>query len=533
MQATKEKGNNILISVFLLLSFPIYVFSQLSTLSVSISDENGLFTPVRARLTDSSGKTAPLPREAVSVMYGRDDRAEGYGFQPDSSFYVDGKFSIDLLPGNYRLSLSKGYEYLTQKHDILVKPGKNLSLNFHLQRWIDMPARGWYSADDHIHIRRSPRENPLILKWVAAEDIHVGALLQMGDIWTTYFAQYAWGKAGNYQEQNRLLTPGQEEPRTHEIGHTISLGADDFVRDKNDYYLYDHVFDRVHELDGLTGYAHQGMSFHGYRGMTMDILQKKVDFLELLQFCVDGGPLLTDHYYFFLDLGYKLTATAGSDFPWCGKGPRFGVEGAIWSSQIGNARFYTYVPGEFTFDKWKENFKAGRTFVSSGPVIDFKVNGKLPGDQLQVSAGEEISISAEAFGHEEQIPLKNLVIIAYGEGIDSVSSTDAYQSSGHLFLKKKLKINEGVWLAAFCQAGPAQVAHTTPVYITIGDGGFYNRRTLLQNLSACENYLQEIEEAVTNPPDRMDYNAWRQKDKIFRRIADTRAVLAALRDRGD
>ena len=209
------------------------------------------------------------------------------------------------------------------------------------------------------------------------------------------------------------------------------------------------------------------------------------------------------------------------------------MEGAIWSSQIGNARFYTYVPGEFTFDKWKENFKAGRTFVSSGPVIDFKVNGKLPGDQLQVSAGEEISISAEAFGHEEQIPLKNLVIIAYGEGIDSVSSTDAYQSSGHLFLKKKLKINEGVWLAAFCQAGPAQVAHTTPVYITIGDGGFYNRRTLLQNLSACENYLQEIEEAVTNPPDRMDYNAWRQKDKIFRRIADTRAVLAALRDRGD
>ena len=145
-----------------------------------------------------------------------------------------------------------------------------------------MPARGWYSADDHIHIRRSPRENPLILKWVAAEDIHVGALLQMGDFWTTYFAQYAWGKDGNYREKNRLLTPGQEEPRTHEVGHTISLAADDFVRFKNEYYLYDHVFDRVHELDGLTGYAHQGMSFHGYRGMTMDILQEKVDFLELL-----------------------------------------------------------------------------------------------------------------------------------------------------------------------------------------------------------------------------------------------------------
>ena len=39
-----------------------------------------------------------------------------------------------------------------------------------------MPARGWYSSDDHIHLRRSPRDNPSILRWVAAEDIHVANL---------------------------------------------------------------------------------------------------------------------------------------------------------------------------------------------------------------------------------------------------------------------------------------------------------------------------------------------------------------------
>ena len=528
MQAIRAMVNKIRILIFLFLSCPIFLFSQVSTLSVTVSDENGHPTPVRARLIDSYGKTGPLPGQAVSVMYGRDDRAEGFGFQPDSSFYVDGQFAVNLPTGDYTLSLSKGYEYLTQKHEISISQGENLSYNYRLERWIDMPARGWYSADDHIHIRRSPRENPLILKWIAAEDIHVGALLQMGDIWTTYFAQYAWGKAGNYREQNRLLTPGQEEPRTHEIGHTISLGADDFVRDQKEYYLYDHVFDRVHELDGLTGYAHQGMSFHGYRGMTMDILQQKVDFLELLQFCVDGGPLLTDHYYFFLDLGFKLTATAGSDFPWCGKGPRFGVEGAKWSSQIGNARFYTYIPGEFTFEKWKENFKAGHTFVSSGPVIDLRVDGKLPGDELPVSAGQEVSISVDAFGHEEQIPLQNLVIIAHGEVIDSISSTGAGQSAAHLIIKKNLKVDKGLWLAARCQAGPAQVAHTTPVYITMGDGGFYNRQTLQQNLDSCEKYLREIEDAANNPPDRMDYNAWRQKDKLLKRITETRAILPAM-----
>ena len=505
--------------------------AQTSLLSVAIHDEAGRPTPVRVRLTYSSGESAPLPQESISVMYGRNDKAERYAYQPDSSFYVDGNFAVELKPGTYSLSLSKGYEYLTQRHEISITPNNNVSPTFKLERWIDMPERGWYSADDHIHIRRSPRENPLILKWIAAEDIHVGALLQMGDFWTTYFAQYAWGKNGVYREDDRFLTSGQEEPRTHEIGHTISLAADDFVRFHNEYYLYDNVFEHVHELGGLTGYAHQGMSFHGYRGMTLNVLQENVDFLELLQFCVDGGPLLTDHYYFFLDLGFKLTATAGSDFPWCGKGPRFGVEGAKWNAQIGDARFYTFIPDEFSFEKWKESFKAGHTFVSSGPTIDLKINGKIPGDNLQISKGEEITITADAFGQSEQIPLQNLEIIAHGNVLKSVSVEDPNQSANQLSIRMKFKADQGIWIAARCSAGPAQVAHTTPIYITIDDGGFYNFKTAKQNLDKCEQYLKEIEEAINNPPQKVDYNIWRYKEGMLKQIEDARLIINGIRKR--
>jgi hypothetical protein len=271
------------------------------------------------------------------------------------------------------------------------------------------------------------------------------------------------------------------------------------------------------------------MSFNGYRGMTMDILQEKLDFLELLQFCVEGGPLLTDHYYFFLDLGFKLTATAGSDFPWCGKGPRFGVEGAKWNAQIGNARFYTYLEDDFSFEKWKENFKAGHTFVSSGPVLDLKINGKLPGDDLYISKGEEITISAEAFGHKDQIPLQNLEIIGHGETLRSVSLENPGQSPEHLLLKMNLKVDTGIWIAAKCTAGPVQVAHTTPIYISIDPTGFYNPKTAQQHLNTCEKYLKEVEQAMDNPPDRMDHNAWRYKDGLAKRIVDTRSIIDGLR----
>ncbi|MCP5118307.1 MAG: hypothetical protein GY953_46435 [bacterium] len=233
----------------------------------------------------------PIPKEAVAVMWGRQDRAEGFALQPDGSFYVDGAFSMEVPAGSYTLSISKGFEYLRQTQSVELAAGASESREVKLERWIDMPARGWYSADDHVHLQRSPREDPLIGKWMEAEDIHVGNILQMGDFWTYNYSQYSFGEKGRYQDGNTILSPGQEEPRTPEIGHTISLGADEFVRFRDDYYAYGRLFDRVHELNGVSGFAHQGVSFHGYRGMTLNVLRGKVDFLELAQFCVAEGPL--------------------------------------------------------------------------------------------------------------------------------------------------------------------------------------------------------------------------------------------------
>ena len=103
--------------------------------------------------------------------------------QPDGSFYVDGKFTAQLPPGAYTLTFAKGYEFVKQTHTLILKPGEAATRDYQLGRWIDMPKRGWYSSDDHIHLRRSRRDNPSVLRWIAAEDIHVGNLLEMGDFW--------------------------------------------------------------------------------------------------------------------------------------------------------------------------------------------------------------------------------------------------------------------------------------------------------------------------------------------------------------
>ena len=119
---------------------------------------------------------------------------------------------------------------------------------------------------------------------------------------------------------------------------------------ERDWRITLEVFDAVHAQGGLTGYAHvnSGM-FHVHRDMSLNVPRQKLDFVEILQF----NQLGTDLYYDFLNLGCKLTASAGSDVPWGGT--------------IGEVRAYAYLgEKEFTADNWFEAFGRGRTFTTSG-----------------------------------------------------------------------------------------------------------------------------------------------------------------------
>lgn len=487
--------------------------------------------PVRIRLTQDNKVVKQLPEAAIGVMYGHWDHADGFGYQPDSSFYIDGKVEMELPPGQYHLSVSKGNEYLQQHHDLNIRSGNTLKKTYRMSRWINMTELGWYSGDNHIHVRRSPREDPLLLNWIQAEDIHAGVMLRMGDFWETYYAQYDWGEKGVYQKDDYFLTSGQEDPRTPELGHALGLGASVGVRFKNEYYLYDKVFDRLHELGGLTGYAHQASSFHGYRGLILDGLRGKVDVLEILQFCVSEQPLITDHYYHLLDLGIPLTAIAGSDFPWCGT--NHSSEEASPYAQIGNVRFYTYTGQPFNYKAWKKSLSEGHTFVSSGPVIEFSINQSIPGEHLDVTKGTLLTFVAKAIGHASQVPLRSLEIVAHGKIIGKVSVGDPGQSSANLSLTLEIPVEKGMWVAARTFGDPHQAAHTTPIYISVDKGGFHNPQTAMEYLDLSEQYLKELEAELEEPSTDPEMQAWYYKAPLKERINETREIIDRLRKKYD
>jgi hypothetical protein len=148
---------------------------------------------------------------------------------------------------------------------------------------------------------------------------------------------------------------------------------------------------------------------------------------------------------------------------------------------------------------------------------------------LDVTPGSTLSITARAFGHAEQVPLKNLEIVVHGKVLKRVTPEDPGQSTDQLVVELELPAEHGVWIAARAQAEDPQVAHTTPVYVTVDGSGFHNPETALGYLDLSEQYLDELESEIAQPNETLNQLAWRYREGLDARIAETREIVAKLR----
>ena len=376
-------------------------------------------------------------------------------------FYSPGESSIELPAGMYQLTAYKGCEYRVATHRAVVEAGQTTELFVDLSRWVNMPAEGWYGSDGHLHIARPIAElNPYISRWMQAEDIHVANLLQWGHSQHFHNAvQYAHGEDGVYQEGNYLLVAGQENPRSNILGHTVILGARSPVHVPELYLVYRLAFEEAHRQGGLSGYAHFAHRNNAPRGIAIDLPHDVVDFIEVLQFGEAGYSI----WYDVLNLGYRLTPTAGTDYP---------------CSRIvpGSERFYTRVEGPLTYKKWLESVAEGRTFVTNGPILHFKVDGKNMGDEVRLDAPREVDIDGSVRFDNSRDQVTTLEVIENGTVIRTFAATPgASQIRGRF----RHPVTASGWLAlrasgrkvaefGFTGEGRgASAAHTAAIYVTV------------------------------------------------------------------
>ena len=75
---------------------------------------------------------------------------------------MDGRYAADLPTGEYQLIVSKGPEFEVLAREFVIDGGKTETVAVTLDRWVNMPATGWYSGDDHVHMIRDESDNDSI-----------------------------------------------------------------------------------------------------------------------------------------------------------------------------------------------------------------------------------------------------------------------------------------------------------------------------------------------------------------------------------
>ncbi len=461
------------------------------TFQLTVKDaKTGGLVPARIGLYDATGRAPLASDKSLMLQRFADDlrmlavnERTFWPSQNRQAFYVDSKYESRVPAGTYELVATRGPEFKAYKGKVEIKDGQTSKVTISLERYADMPGAGWYSGDSHIHVTRDEVADPQIWGFVAAEDVHVGNLLEMGNIIKVYFNQpKAWGKESRFERDGHFIVSGQESPRTGFFGHTVHFNINHPVHLKTEeYFLYDKVFRDVKSQGGLAGFAHMGWGSRDRanpkmnRGVTLLAPLGLIDFIEVLQ----GGRLVNDGWYRLLNLGIRVKPAAGTDWP--------------YSDFPGVVRFYVKVDGPFNLDSWFKSYEQGRTFVTNGPLLDFTINGQGIGSELRVKRGAKLDIAAAAKLNPDVDTLDRLELVVLGD----VNETKSAEGKDRVQLRKQLTADHSMWIAVRAlggRQGPSgtTIGHTAPIYVIVDDEPAWNREKVPQIIGELRAQLERM-----------------------------------------
>ena len=409
--------------------------------------------------------------------------------------YIDGRCQGWLPRGEVLVDVARGFEYEPLRTQVRIEPGQR-ELTLRLKRWTNMNAQRWFSGDSHVHFLGTQGAH----SEAQGEDLNVVNLLQSQ--WGHLFTNTEDALGLTATNGGQTLVYCSQENRQHMLGHLTLWGLKEPVMPW--------CTDGPDEAE-LGGALEETMAYWAdacrAQGGTVIlphlpnpncepavlIATDRADAVEMISHAGYGHL----EYYRYLNCGYRLPLVGGTDK----------MYGTV---PVGLYRTYAYVPEdqEFTYDNWCQAVRAGRTYLSGGPMIHFSVNGAQIGDTLGLPRGGgtlEIEATAESI-----FPLHNLEIVQQGR---VVAATEDANGARRLHLKTSIKVDSHTWLAARCGRPDAGAlhhhdewqrgifAHTSPIYVAVdGEWWLFDQDAAQYMLTLIDGGLAYIRRTAHHHP---------------------------------
>lgn len=453
----------------------------------SLRDPGGRPIAAKIRVTETGAGQVYMPANAIRTM-------------PDRRhyFYARGEYEVAVPAGRYRIEAVRGICHEAAIEFTEVGSGLRHQVDLTVHPLLDTKARGWYSGNTHTHYHLSIDENPddRIRLVPPAEDLDVSVLSYLIRNDSPYITnRYPVGRLPQFSRDGVIMDMGEEARNNHTFGefgygHVLFLNIPKPIEPVStgllskdgkapDYPTLSTLCAQARDFGGITVWCHNGSGLEVPVAAALGL----VDAYNV----ADGLAADYGRYYRLLNCGLRIPISSGTDW---------------WIYD--HNRVFVQVEGAFTYDTWIHGLRAGRTFVSNGPLIDLTVDGKGPGATVQ--PGRRVRITASVVS---RIPFDRIEIIHDGHIVADQPSIQGREVK----LEREIGVEQGGWIAARVMgtaktyAGFPVFAHTSPVYLRI-DGAPHRRA------EAIGGFLDEIDASM------------RTIRKSFRFTGDAQRALA-------
>jgi hypothetical protein len=394
--------------------------------------------PIRLRVQDEHGRPATagfIIRDEQDRLYPNISKrlAPDFFFQPQV-YRADGE-SVNLPPGAFTLSVSRGPEYIDQTRRVTVTGAQELL--FRLARWIDPSRDGYYSGDHHIHSAGcSHYENPTegvrpedMWPQISGEALNVASVLIWGP---SYYhqKQFFTGQDHPRSTPDRLMRYDLEIsgfPSSH-AGHLVLLGVNDQdypgTKQLEDWPTWTlPILQWAKKQGAVTGFAHSGWGLEvlsrdlpnyelpGFDGIGANEFIVDVTHPNTVDFLSAGDtPYVWELniWYHVLNVGFRTRISGETDFP------------CITDDRVGLSRSYAKVVGPLSYRKWIDAVQTGRNYVSDGRshLMDFSVNGVEGGtgeSEIRLDRPDKVKVTLRAAARLDAHPVESIRRASYTE----------------------------------------------------------------------------------------------------------------------
>jgi hypothetical protein len=398
-----------------------------------------------------------------------------------------GGAEITLPKGIYRLEALSGLETRLASAQLDLSDGKSgKEIELRLAPIFDPAARQLVSGNTHLHLAKLTRADAEdYLKQIPAADglrvLFISYLERHKEDAEYVTNHYPVGDLAEFKATGVLVNNGEEHRHNFSAygegyGHVMFLNLKSLVKPVSlgpgitgggfdDRPLRPGI-DEAHKQGATVIWCHNSFGFEGL----LSALSGRLDALNVF----DGGRRGTFEgtYYRYLNLGLRLPLSTGTDW-----------------FLYDFARVYAQVPGKLTIASWLDALKAGRCQVSNGPLLTLTVDGKTPGDVIDLGKPRKLKIEASAVG---RLDFQELQLVFNGKVIQK--KTAAKKAGYEAHLVHEMTVDEPGWFAVRTESatknelGQALFAHTSPVYVDVaGQRPF--------DVEIARTLLKEVEEA--------------------------------------